>query len=46
MKKIYNYGKCIVELVMPNTSSDNIRKSTEAFLRKITKERNQNGNSN
>ena len=45
MKKIYNYGKCVVELVIPNTSSDNIRKATEAFLRKVTKEIDRNGNS-
>ena len=46
MKKIYNYGNCIIELVISNTSSDVLRTPTETFLRKVLKERIQNGNSN
>lgn len=46
MKKIYNYRNCDITIIVPNTSSDNIRKSTESFLKKVLKERAQNGNSN
>lgn len=45
MRKIYNYGKCVITIIHPNTSSNTIRKATESFLKKVVKEK-QYGNSN
>ena len=45
MSKIYNYGNCVINIVIPNTSSKTVHKATEQFLRKVVKE-NQNGYSN
>ena len=38
MKKIYNYRNCVITIVVPNTSSDNIQKATEIFLKNVVKE--------
>lgn len=45
MKKIYNYGNCVITVIVQNNSSNTVQKATETFLRKVVKE-NLNGNCN
>ena len=49
MKKKYIYENAVVCIEIPDSKSSNIRASTEKFLRRVIKEkeeRNQNGNFN
>jgi hypothetical protein len=45
MQKVCKYGNAVVYISIGEHSYENIRKSTEKFLRRVVKE-NQNGNSN
>ena len=45
MNKIYNYRNCVITVTIPNTGSDNVRKATESFLKKVVRE-SQNDNNN
>lgn len=47
MQKIYNYGNVVIRVIIPETDiSENLQKHTENFLRKVIKERDNNGYSN
>lgn len=46
MQKIYKYGNGMVYVNMSEIKSDQLHESTVNFLRKVLKERIQNGNSN
>ena len=46
MKKQYTYKNAIIRVLIPDDGPSNIRKSTEEFLRKVLKERMNNGNLN
>ena len=43
MKKVYKHEQCIVHVVINDNSRENILRSTEKFLRKVLKEK-QNDN--
>lgn len=44
--KVYQYNNATVYITVPTENHlKNIREATEVFLRKVTKERIQNGNS-
>lgn len=47
MRKIYKYDNACIIIVGTNTcTTDKFKKSTEKFMKKVTKERITNGNSN
>ena len=47
MKKVYKYRNSTIEVLIPDEDYvTNLQTSTEIFIRKVLKERNNNGNSN
>lgn len=47
MRKVYNYENATIIIINTNVcTTDNFKKATENFIRKVMKERNINGNSN
>ena len=46
MEKKYTYENAVVSVVIPDDGVSNIRKATENFLRKVIKEKRNNGDSN
>ena len=46
MSKKYIYDKCVIYVTNININYKNIHKATENFLKKVLKEKNQNGNCN
>lgn len=46
MKKVYKYRNSTIEILIPNENYvTNLQTSTEIFIRKVLKERRNNGNS-
>ena len=47
MRKVYNYENGTIIILNANVcTTDKFKKSTEYFIRKVIKERSDNGNSN
>ena len=45
MEKIYTYKNATIHVVNTNINKENLYKATEKFIKKVLKERTQNGNS-
>lgn len=46
MEKKYTYENAVVYVVIPDEGIRNVHKATETFLRKVIKEKRNNGNIN
>ena len=44
MTKIYTYKNATIHVVNTNINKENLHKATEKFIKKVLKERTQNGN--